>query len=145
MLFRSSIKMENKTINQISYLRNCIIEYSGNTNMGPIVLDSYNHPDISNITLVNNKYNGLHLLGGAYSRDLILSNTEIPYFSLNDIEVTSINKLILKPGVVLKLSDGKNIIVSGQLQLKGNIGSPCLITSIKDDNIGNYDTNGDGF
>lgn len=66
-----------------------------------------------------------------------------PYLIRNDISVSNGVTLTIEAGTIIKLEDGKSIVVDGRLDSLGSANNPVVITSIHDDSVGG-DSNGNG-
>lgn len=65
-----------------------------------------------------------------------------PYLVVGDVTVNPGVQLRIEPGVILKFSDGKSLIVNGILDAVGTPSQRIIFTSAKDDTVGG-DSNGD--
>lgn len=72
-----------------------------------------------------------------------LDMTTSPYIVSDNVVVPVGQTLVIDPGVILKFSPGKNLMVQGTLAASGAAQAPIVFTSLRDDSAGG-DTNLDG-
>ncbi|MCB0211591.1 MAG: hypothetical protein KDJ52_19800, partial [Anaerolineae bacterium] len=89
---------------------------------------------------------GLEIRNTALTGDTTWDQTGIVHIISNDFTVASSGKLVINPGIVVKLALQKSILVDGELEVNGTENDSVYFTSIRDDTIpaDNGDTNGDG-
>jgi parallel beta-helix repeat protein len=130
----------------------------------PVNLSGTAVPTISDIRFTNVGWRAIGLIGGNVclngtirKRDMA-SFTNITYVLLNDMYINLESYITIDPGVVIKTAgyndfygnywygmNGQHIYVHGGLKSNGTELENVIISSIKDDNVGNpLDTNGDG-
>ncbi|MCX6828211.1 MAG: hypothetical protein NT002_02865 [candidate division Zixibacteria bacterium] len=110
-------------------------------------IDLASFPDISfsgamNSYLFSNHGNGIKVTGGGLNTDAIWRDMG-PCYWLADLDLTvgSDVTLTLDPGVIVKLSNNRNIIVNGTLHAVGTSDSVIYFTSYLDDQV-RQDTEG---
>ncbi len=72
--------------------------------------------------------------------DIIWDNSQVRVISY--FEVNAWDRLIIKPGTIIKMTAGGTIISYGDIEAIGNVDNPIVFTSLKDDSFGG-DTNQD--
>ena len=141
------IQFNESAIDSICILNNVIMEYGGDTGQAidhPLVLDPRANPTITNTTLERNRTNGIAIKSGAYSSDILLDVTSVPYMVFGDLTVNQGAVLHINPGVILKMGSATfDLIIRGGLIVNGANLNRVVFTSIRDDSHGG-DTNGDG-
>ncbi len=124
----------------------------GSSGIVPVALTFDSSPTFTNnaFSSANNAYDAIGLLGTTISGTNYLPKrdfTSIPnvtYLLLSELYVSAGSTLEIEPGVVIK-STGPGIRVLGTLISDGTDTDPIVLTSFRDDNIGNpNDTNKDG-
>ena len=135
-----------------SSLRNVVFNYGGSSatafgvsGLGyPLRVDPRTQPVLDALVMTNNRVNGIAVLPGAYSTNIALDATTLPYWLDNDITVNQGVTFTLGAGVIIKFQDQyDDVIVNGRLIASGTAGAPIRLTSARDDAFGG-DTNGDG-
>ena len=135
-----------------------------NISYTPVNISGTANPDITNIQFTNVGWRAIGLIGGYVclngtikKRDMAGFNN-ITYVLLNDMVINQGSYITIDPGVVIKNAgyneyygnswygmNGQHIYVHGGLKSNGTETDKVIISSIKDDNVGNpLDTNGDG-
>lgn len=130
----------------------------------PVNISGTSTPTISNIQFTNVGWRAIGLIGGnvclngtIQQRNMAGFNN-ISYILLNDMLINEGSYINIDPGVVIKVAGsdnyygnysysmyGQHIFVKGGLKANGIAENNIIITSVKDDNVGNpLDTNGDG-
>ncbi len=130
----------------------------------PLNISGTSTPSMSNIQFTNVGWRAIGLIGGnvclngtIQQRNMAGFNN-ISYILLNDMVINEGSYINIDPGVVIKLAGsdnyygnfsygmyGQHIFVKGGLKANGAADNNVIITSVKDDNVGNpLDTNGDG-
>ncbi|MDI6791459.1 MAG: FlgD immunoglobulin-like domain containing protein [bacterium] len=141
------IQFNESTIDANTVLNYCDVMYGGQTSGAiyhPIVLDARANPTITNVTLINNRRNGINLVAGTYSSSITLNITGLPYMIFGDVAIASGYTMTINPGVVLKFGeDTYDLYVYGVLTANGTSENYIIFTSILDDRYGG-DTDGDG-
>lgn len=141
------IVFNQSIMNNNAILDHCTIMYAGQGGHGnydsPIELHPMANPTLTNISLINNRLNGIDLWTGSYSSNIQLNLSEIPYMIRGDITINESAILKIFPGVLLKFQDGGDFYIKGGLLAQGNPGNHIIFTALRDDLHGG-DTNGDG-
>ena len=119
-------------------LTNCSIN---NSIAGGIDISDVN-PSIFNNTFMNNSINGIIVSKNIQNKKIVWDILDAPYVFSNSITISEGSNLIIKPGVMIKLSKNQNLTVHGSLKAEGTEANQIYITSLKDDNVGG-DTNND--
>ncbi|MFQ5639867.1 MAG: M6 family metalloprotease domain-containing protein, partial [bacterium] len=145
--FWGGIQFNEPAIDSICVLNNVIINFGGDIGQAidhPIVLDPRVNPTITNTTLQHNRTNGIVVKTGAYSSDILLDITGLPYLLFGDFTLNPGAVLRIGPGVILKMGSTTNdLVIRGGLVAEGTNLNPIVFTSIRDDAHGG-DSNGDG-
>ncbi len=122
-----------------------------NISSTPFAISVTANPTFTGNTFTNAGYNALGLLGGYASvngtlyQRTVAGYENITYFLLSDLTINNGSYIDIEPGIVIKNNTNVSIIVDGGLIIAGTADNEIVLTSIKDDNIGNpLDTNGDG-
>ena len=130
----------------------------------PVNLSGTATPTISNISFTNVGWRAIGLIGGnvclngTIQQRSMAGFNNISYVLLNDMYINEGSYITIDPGVVIKIAgeemyygnywyymNGRHFFVKGGLLSKGTGYNNVIITSVKDDNVGNpLDTNGDG-
>lgn len=121
-----------------------------NVSSTPFAISPSASPTFSGNSFTNAGIIALGLLGGDMTQSGTIEKTDlggydnIAYSLLYHLTVKEGTYMTIKPGVVLKVSNSK-IVVEGGLKIAGSPSEKVILTSIKDDNVGNpADANGDG-
>ncbi|MDO9633561.1 MAG: right-handed parallel beta-helix repeat-containing protein [Paludibacter sp.] len=135
-----------------------------NISYTPINISGTANPVITDIEFINVGWRAIGLIGGnvflngnIQKRNMAGYNN-ITYVLLNDMIINQGAYITIDPGVVIKTAgyhdyygnywywmNGQRIYVHGGLKSSGTVSENVIISSIKDDNVGNpLDTNGDG-
>lgn len=130
----------------------------------PVNISGTANPNMTNIQFTNVGWRAIGLIGGyvclngtIQKRDMA-GFSNISYVLLNDMVINQGSYITIDPGVVIKTAgyndyygnywygmNGQHIYVHGGLKSNGTETENVIISSIKDDNVGNpLDTNGDG-
>ncbi len=141
------VKFNNSNISNISVLNHCQFLYGGQafySEAAPITIDARANPTITNIALLNNLRNGIHLTEGTYNANILLNIVGIPYFLIyDDIRVGQGYTMTIKSGIILKFGSERDLYIDGALVADGTPSQPIIFTAYADDSRGG-DTNGDG-
>ncbi len=118
---------------------------TGNTDYAILLKNDPFDNTISGNTITGNGIN-CFCIGGTISKPVTLSAYEHGeiYVVHSDMTVSEEGKLTIDPGIILKMGPSTDITVNGTLEANGTPEQPIYFTSLKDDETGNDDTNGDG-
>lgn len=139
-----AIFFEDNSNDDESIINHAEIRYGGGNGAdGSIAVDNAS-PSLSNITMVDNRINGINPSEGTWKTNQWLT-TGVPYVLVEDITVDLRSTLTIGPGVVVKLRGGKDreIFVEGVLHAEGTPEDRIIFTSIHDDSVSG-DTDNDG-
>lgn len=115
-------------------------------NFVPIAIHLATTPDIDNLELRNNIYDGIGIGHGTYSSNGnfdLFKRTDYPYMIYRDVVTGQNMNLNINPGCQFKILDNTQLTFQGGINAIGDIDSPIIFTSIKDDDVFG-DTNNDG-
>ncbi len=135
-----------------------------NISFTPINISGTANPVLTDIAFINVGWRAIGLIGGNVflngniKKRNIAGFNNITYVLLNDMIINQSAYITIDPGVVIKTAgynnyygnswygmNGQHIFVHGGLKTSGTVSEKVIISSIKDDNVGNpLDTNGDG-
>ncbi len=131
-------------------IQDCTIGSSTST---PIAMTLDCNPQFVNNTFsfIDNQYDAIGILTTTLTADntLVQRNVtginNVTYVLLGTIEIPAGRTLNIVPGIVIKATSSRDLMVAGTLNMLGTAGEPITFTSIADDNVGNpNDTNKDG-
>lgn len=141
------IWFDDKVTDKQCVLEYCDIMYAGCGGYGhlesPLAIDARANPTFSNLTLTDNRRNGIDVATADYASDIHFDILELPYMIRGDLTVESSATLEIDPGVILKFTGGADFYIKGALKARGTPENQIVFTSYKDDAHGG-DTNGDG-
>ena len=141
------IRFDASTLDGNAVLRNCEIHFAGQggfgNNRAPIVLDARANPVLENVTLQDNRVNGVWLIDQGYNVNIELDVTDLPYIVPGDITIATGAQLKIHPGALFKMGGGTDFHIEGTLRVEGTPNRPIVFTSIRDDSRGG-DTDGLG-
>jgi len=141
------IRFNNSNIGSSSVLSYCEFHYGGQnfaSEASPITVDGRVNPRLTGITMKNNARNGIRLVEMHYTSPVLLDVVGVPYFLFTeDMTIASGVPMTIKPGVIFKFHDTRDLYINGALHAKGTAAQRIIFTSFKDDAHGG-DTNGDG-
>lgn len=132
-----------------SSIANVVITYGGSYSYAygqryPLQVSGRTQPTITGLSITKCRRNAIALRTGAYTADLRLNVTGVPYLIDADVTVNPGVTMTVDPGVIVKFeSDETDLYINGRLIAEGTAARPIYFTSYKDDDRGN-DTNGDG-
>ncbi len=140
-----SIIFNNKSGYGRVSLQYCSFTDGGNDGHGPIVWESNALTSIKYILMRNNEKNGIEISESTHNSDIRLEAMNTPYFCNESLTIEKNATLYIRPGAILKMPEGSDLIIKGRLIAEGSRDSIAIITSIKDDVSGECDTDGDGL
>ena len=121
-----------------------------NSSSTPIAISVSANPTFTNDTFTNAGYIAIGIIGetvtvnGSLFKRNVFGYTNITYVLLGSLSIANGTTVEIQSGVVLK-SIYYGISVDGGFKISGKPSDRVIVTSIKDDNVGNpFDTNGDG-
>ena len=110
----------------------------------PVRVDPRTKPTLDNLVFLNNRRNGVGVVGGTYTSNTYLNNPKIPYILDGDLKVSAGTTLTVAPGVVVRFEgNGTDLVVDGRLIVNGTNAKPVFFTSLRDDAHGG-DAGNDG-
>lgn len=127
-------------------LANVTVRHSDSSAISMLATD---RPNIINFSPSNTSLAGLKIRSGGLNQDAIWDITGIVYLLENDFTIGPNTTLTIEPGVIVKFVRGifsstkVNLVIEGELNVKGTNNSRTYFTSSRDDAIGG-DTNNDG-
>jgi hypothetical protein len=92
-------------------------------------------PTMTDVTAGENAYDAYLVAAVTMDVDRTWNLTTMPMAISGDFRVAKDTMLTIEPGVVLKLSHGQDIRVSGTLDARGTLAQPIIITSYRDDSL----------
>ena len=122
-----------------------------NASVTPLAVTANSDPTINNVSFTNAGRSAIGLIGNRVSANGTIRQktmggfTNIAYLLIGTLYIDPGTYIDIEPGVVIKCQSSASIRVEGGLQIVGTSSDPIILTSEKDDNVGNpLDTNGDG-
>ncbi|NDC29709.1 MAG: T9SS C-terminal target domain-containing protein [Bacteroidetes bacterium] len=117
----------------------------------PLAISVSANPVFNNITFTNAALVGLGIIGenvsvnGLIKKRTIANYTNITYVLLDNLTIGNGTNVEVENGVVIKILNSVGIFVDGGFKINGTPQNRIILTSVKDDNVGNpFDTNIDG-
>ncbi|MCI0539867.1 MAG: Ig-like domain-containing protein, partial [Verrucomicrobiales bacterium] len=97
------------------------------------VSDLAANPSLTELTAVANGVDAFQLTGGSLPGDRVWNIITMPYVFTDDLRVPQGVKLEIRPGVVLKFTNGQWFAVNGTLEAPGTLAEPIIFTGRRDD------------
>jgi len=138
-----------------SALDHADVRYSGHDNVGCCDSTTWGaitlidaSPTLNDISFQLNSINGVGIPGGtksgsATSSTEVWRNTGVVYTVVGDLVIANGFRLVIEPGLIVKVTRSNRLIVEGALDARGTATAPITFTSFQDDTIGG-DTDADG-
>ncbi|MDB5388504.1 MAG: repeat protein, partial [Planctomycetaceae bacterium] len=102
-------------------------------------MDLASNPAITSVTLTNNGLNGLSVDSGSLTENGTWDDPEITYFLAGTVTVPVGKSLTIGAGQIVKMNyfGTTDLIVAGTLNAVGTADHPIIVTSSRDDSVGN--------
>ncbi len=141
------ILFSNSATTKDCRLRHCQFRHGGAgglRNLGwTMQVSALVNPVFENLRFSQNTSNGIRVVDGAYSANIVLDQTAVPYLLAGDYGIEASAGLTIAPGTLFKCYGETDIFIKGRLTAVGTPTAPIVFTSFRDDRLAG-DSNNDG-
>ncbi len=141
------ISFNNSAISNFCRLHYCQFRFGGRGGFGnvgwTVQVSPLVNPVFENLRFSQNNSNGIRVVDGYYSSNIVLDQTAVPYLLAGDYIIEASGGLTIAPGTLFKCFGGSDIYIRSRLTAIGTATAPIIFTSIRDDRYAG-DTNNDG-